>query len=221
MKNEKYINRWGLAAALLLAAAVPGMASASTTGCDPNEASTWGPVSWGAGTVVPASAQIAPGTTLGHNVKIGENVTIGACSTIGDNVVIADAAQLGKAVAVRDGTELGSGSRIGDWSRIGPRSVVGSNAVIGRHSQLGKDKVWLSGDVADPSPNVTGPVTVGDNSYLGDGSMVGANASIGQGVKGGAWMHIGVGAAVADHTALCDSARIGDRQQASRNTACD
>jgi len=208
--NKIRIKTLQVTVPLLAAVLGTNIASASTRGCDPNDSTTWGPVTWGAGTTISDSALIGAGTTIGANAKIAPNVKIGACATIGNNVSVSENTVVGNAVSIGDEARLGDTSRVGDWTKIGPSSVIGPKAVIGSHAQLGKNHVWVGHNIANPAPNVTGPVSVGKGVILGDGTYIGANADIGDRVKAGDHVVIGAGATIGSNGALCDNAKIRD-----------
>lgn len=120
-----------------------------------------------------------------NNVKIGSDVTIKAYSII-ENSVIANGAQIGPYARLRPGTELLEGSHVGNFveiknSKIGVGSKVNhltyiGDSEIGSKVNVGAGTVTCNYDGKNKFKTV-----IGDNVFVGSGSMLVAPVNIGSG----------------------------------------
>jgi acetyltransferase-like isoleucine patch superfamily enzyme len=128
----------------------------------------------GSGTVLEHGARL---TCLSRNgIRIGKNVTIGKYSLIECTSVLWN---LGV------GLEVGDGSSIGDYSFIGCAAgvTIGSNVLMGQRVSFHSQNHNF-GDVTRPirEQGVTShPIVVGDDCWLGAGSIILSGVEIGSG----------------------------------------
>ena len=137
---------------------------------------------------------IEPYVVFGSKVKIGNNVTIKSFSHI-ENCIIENKVEIGPFARIRPGTILKEGSKIGNFveiknskvaehTKINHLSYVG-DARIGKNTNIGAGTVTCNYDGVTKHRTVIGedvfigsntmliaPVTVGNNSMTGSGSVI-------------------------------------------------
>lgn len=138
---------------------------------------------------------------LGEGVRIGAHcvvsrATIGDGSVLEPHCVVQDArigadCRIGPFARLRPGTELARGARIGNFveiknSRIGERSKVNhlsyiGDAEVGHDVNVGAGTITCNYDGADKWPT-----RIGDQAFIGSGSMLVAPVTIGAGATVGA-----------------------------------
>ena len=174
---------------------------AGVTVIDPARIDLRGSIECGMDVVLDANVVLQGPVTLGDGVRVGansviSNARIGAGTNIKPNSVIEDA-------------EIGPLCEIGPFARIRPGSVLGEGAHVGNFVELKKTRLgrgskanhltYLGDTVVGERVNVgAGTVTcnydgvnksvteIGDNAFIGSGSMLVAPVRIGAGATIGA-----------------------------------
>lgn len=107
----------------------------------------------GSGANVGPYARLRPGAELGSNAKVGNFVEIKK-ATIGDDAKVSHLTYIGDAV-VGDGANIGAGTITCNYDGFNKhQTLIGKGAFIGSNSSL------------------VAPVTVGDDAYVGSGSVI-------------------------------------------------
>jgi len=103
--------------------------------------------------VIPPTATVGSGVTIGDGTVLGENVIVNQNTVIGENVIVGENTAINKDVVVGDNTTIGedvtvnkdvtigNGVTIGDNVIIGKDVIIGDNAVIGNNVVIGKNAV--------------------------------------------------------------------------------
>jgi len=136
-------------------------------------------------TILPSSAHVGEGTTMGHFCVIGEDVSIGQGCQIGHHVVIHDGTAIGNYVRIDDHTTIGKqpmrapNSAVTQDSRqppahVGDRCLIGAGVVLYAGCTLG-EKVLVA-DLA----TLREDVEVGAFTIIGRGVAVENKCTIGR-----------------------------------------
>ena len=143
------------------------------------------------------------GVIIRSNVHIEDNVTIGPWTYIGDNTVIRSGTRIGmeglERKVARNGDVLfishRGGVRIAEYAQIGPNVVIDrgisadSDTIIGKYAAIGAlshiahgvklgDRVFAAANTI-----VCGSAVIGDDVWLGPGSVVTNSVSIGSNAR--------------------------------------
>jgi sugar O-acyltransferase (sialic acid O-acetyltransferase NeuD family) len=89
-------------------------------------------ITFGAGTVICASAVVTTNITLGRHVLVNYGATVGHDTTAGDYVTINPNVAVSGSVVLETGVSLGTGTTVTQGRRIGAWTVVGASAAVVR-----------------------------------------------------------------------------------------
>lgn len=145
--------------------------------------------------VVEKSAQIGDGTKIWHFCHIDENAIIGKNCVIGQNAYIGKNAVIGDNVKIQNNVSVYSGVIIKDNVFCGP-SCVFTNDLTPR-SRYPKKKGEYMTTIVDEGATIGGNATIicnnkiGENAFVGAGTVVTRNIKDGELVVGNPQQHIG------------------------------
>ena len=158
------------------------------------------------GVIIGQDTTIKPGSHLLGETKIGADVVIGPGTVLEDtrvhdgavivsshaeSAVIGERATIGPFSHLRPGSVIGSDAHIGNYAEI-KDSVIGSGAKIGHFSYVGDATVGAGANIGAGTVtcNYDGDVKhqtlIGENAFIGSGTMLVAPVSIGPGASTGA-----------------------------------
>lgn len=154
----------------------------------------------GADTVVLANTHIRGDTVIGQDCEIGPNTVIEDCQ-IGDRcrvtasvleeAVMEDDSNIGPFGHLRKGARLCRGAHMGNFGEM-KNSTLGPGAKMGHFSYLGDATVGAEANIGAGTItcNYDGvrkhPTVVGEEAFIGSGTMIVAPCVIGKGAKTGA-----------------------------------
>jgi len=145
-----------------------------------------------------------PSTTyIDHNVTIGAGTRILPCTVIRSGVTIGEGCEVGPFTHLRVGTVLEEGAEIGNFTEC-KKSLVGAHAKakhlsylgdahIGAHTNIGAGTIFANYD--GTAKHVT---EVGEQAFIGSGTIIVAPNTIGRGATTGAGAVITRSATVGD-----------------------
>ena len=139
-------------------------------------------------TSVGADAMIGPGTVLEDTV-VGDGARV--VSSHAESATIGDRATIGPFSHLRPGAVIGPDVHVGNYAEV-KDSVIGPGAKIGHFSYVGDTTVGAGANIGAGTVtcNYDGDVKhqthIGENAFIGSGSMLVAPLSIGPGARTGA-----------------------------------
>jgi bifunctional UDP-N-acetylglucosamine pyrophosphorylase/glucosamine-1-phosphate N-acetyltransferase len=163
-------------------------------------------------TYVEADAEIGPGTVVWPNTclqgktRIGRGCTIGPGSVLRDSsigdgcrvelsvieqAIMEEGSEIGPFGHLRKGAHLGPGVHMGNFGEV-KNSYLGPGVMMGHFSYVGDATVGAATNIGAGTItcNFDGrekhPTTIGENAFIGSGSMLVAPVEIGDGAKTGA-----------------------------------
>jgi bifunctional UDP-N-acetylglucosamine pyrophosphorylase/glucosamine-1-phosphate N-acetyltransferase len=175
-----------------------------------------------AGVEIGTDTVIWPNTYLQGQTRIGSNCIIGPSSIVRDSqigtdcrielsvveqAIMEDESNVGPFGHLRKGAHLGSGVHMGNFGEV-KNSYLGSGAKMGHFSYLGDATVGAGANIGAGTVtcNYDGehkhPTVIGEEAFIGSGSMLVAPVTIGRGAKVGA-------GSVVTHDVLPDSVAYG------------
>lgn len=166
-------------------------------------------------------------TTIYPGVKIGKDSVVYPNTIIESDVVIGDSCHIGPFAHLRPGTKVGNKAEIGNFVEL-VRTEIGENTKVKHHTYLGDTKVGKNVNVGAGTitANYDGKnknrTIIGDNSFIGVGSVLIAPLKIGKKVLVGAGAvvlkghNIKDGATVVGVPAHILENRISDRRKGDR-----
>ncbi len=133
-----------------------------------------------------------PSTTyIDHGVEIGPGTTILPCTVIRSGVKVGAGCEVGPFTHLRAGTVLEDGAEVGNFTeaknaRLGSKSKAKhlaylGDVTIGSRTNIGAGTIFANYDGKKKHPSV-----VGDNAFVGSGTVVVAPNTIGSGATTGA-----------------------------------
>lgn len=137
---------------------------------------------------------VEPNVVFGPGVVIADNVTIRAFSHL-EGAKVASGAVIGPYARLRPGADIGEKARIGNFvevkngvidagakvnhltyigdAHVGARSNIGAGTITCNYDGYGKYHTEIGADVFVGSDSaLVAPVTLGDGSYIGSGSVI-------------------------------------------------
>jgi bifunctional UDP-N-acetylglucosamine pyrophosphorylase/glucosamine-1-phosphate N-acetyltransferase len=139
-------------------------------------------------TEIGIDAVIGPGTVL-ENTRVGDGAEV--VSSHAESAVIGERATVGPFSHLRPGSVIGPDAHIGNYAEI-KNSEIGPGAKIGHFSYLGDTTVGAGANIGAGTVtcNYDGDVKhqtfIGENAFIGSGTMLVAPVSIGPGASTGA-----------------------------------
>lgn len=139
-------------------------------------------------TQIGSNAVIGPGTVL-EDTRVGDGAVV--ISSHAESAVIAERATIGPFSHLRPGSVIGPDAHIGNYAEI-KDSVIGPGAKIGHFSYVGDTTVGAGANIGAGTVtcNYDGDVKhqtfIGENAFIGSGTMLVAPVSIGSGASTGA-----------------------------------
>jgi bifunctional UDP-N-acetylglucosamine pyrophosphorylase/glucosamine-1-phosphate N-acetyltransferase len=139
-------------------------------------------------TEIGIDAVIGPGTVL-ENTRVGDGAEV--VSSHAESAVIGERATVGPFRHLRPGSVIGPDAHIGNYAEI-KNSEIGPGAKIGHFSYLGDTTVGAGANIGAGTVtcNYDGDVKhqtfIGENAFIGSGTMLVAPVSIGPGASTGA-----------------------------------
>lgn len=144
-----------------------------------DDGSHCGPIVIGNGVRIRSGALICSGVEIGENSIIGHNVVIRARTKIGANSVISHFvclerdANIGSDVRISALTHITGSCFIGDNVQVGARVVtINDNEMRWRAGERLRAPIILSGARIGSGTTLLGHVTIGENAFIGAGSVV-------------------------------------------------
>lgn len=161
-------------------------------------------------------------TTIYPGVKIGKDSVIYPNTIIESGVVIADACHIGPFAHLRPGTKVNNKAEIGNFVEL-VRTQIGESTKVKHHTYLGDTKVGNNVNIGAGTitANYDGKnknrTVIGDNSFIGVGTILIAPVKIGKRAITGAGTVVLKGHNIKDGaTAVGVPARILERRRGER-----
>ena len=121
--------------------------------------------------VIPPSADVDPGATIGDGTVLGENVIVSKDSTIGQQVTIGDNSNVDKNVIIGDDSQIGTGVSISKDGNIGTNVQIGNNVSIDKNVQIG------NGVIIGNNVVIGKDSTIADGAIIPDGTVLAKNST--------------------------------------------
>lgn len=161
-------------------------------------------------------------TTIYPGVKIGKDSVIYPNTIIESNVVIGESCHIGPFAHLRSGTKVGNKAEIGNFVEL-VRTEIGEHTKVKHHTYLGDTKVGHNVNIGAGTitANYDGKnknrTVIGNNSFIGVGTILIAPVKIGKRAMTGAGTVVLKGNNVKDGaTAVGVPARILERRRGER-----
>lgn len=126
--------------------------------------------------VIEDGAKVAEGTFIGHNVVIRRGSSVGKGCVIGHNTVIEEDVRIGNNVRIQACCYITKGTIIEDDVFIGPSVSTYNDRYICSHGRPKKSFLRAPlikyGARIGGGTNIGPEVTIGENSFIGCGSLV-------------------------------------------------
>ena len=128
------------------------------------------------GVVIESGAVIHAFSHL-EGAHVGPNVSVGPFARLRPGAKLEQGAKIGnfveiKASIIGAGAKVSHLSYVGDAS-VGPRANIGAGVVTCNYDGFSKFKTWIGADAfVGTNSSLVAPVSIGDNAYVGSGSVI-------------------------------------------------